>query len=85
MRYQLLNHISPSINPTKRKNNTWIEKNDELEADILRDVKFEVNKLAEDVVETVSKLSCPKQCQGQQVELLAIRQRGLVLEGKERK
>lgn len=75
----------PSILAHNVMQHTWIEKDDELETDILGDVKFEVNKLAEDVVETVGKLCGPKQCQGQQVELLTIRQRGLVLEGKERK
>lgn len=69
----------------ERENTTWIEKNDELETDILGDVKLEVNELAQDGVETVCKLSCPKQCQGQQVKLLTIGQRGLVLEKKETK
>lgn len=64
---------------------TWIEKNDELETYILRNIKLELNKFAEDAVESVCKLSSPKQCQGQQVKLLTIGQRGLILKGKDTK
>lgn len=62
---------------------TWIKKNDELETYVFRDIKLELNKLAEDGMESVCKLSSPKQCQGQKVKLLTIGQRGLILKGKD--
>ena len=62
---------------------TWIKENKELEANILWNIKLEVNKLAEDGVETVSVLCGPKQSQGKQVEFLTVWQCGLVLKGEE--
>lgn len=76
--------LIPSLQAHNLIQHTWIEKDDKLETDVLGDVKFEFNEFAEDVVETVGKLSGSQQCQGQQVELLTIWQRGLVLEGKAR-
>lgn len=61
-------------------NITWVKKDDEFNADVFWNIKLEVDQLGENGVEAVSKLCGAKQGQGEQVELLTIGKRRLVLQ-----
>lgn len=51
---------------------TWIEKQQELYADVIADIEFELLQLDRDVVEVIRQGGNPQQTQTEEIELLAV-------------